>query len=329
MTEDMKEAPQGLVSVIIPAYNAADVLERCVRSVLAQTYARFEVLLVDDGSRDGTPELADALAREDGRVRVVHKENGGVSSARNAGLDEARGEWLTFVDADDYLGPHFLESLLAGAPCDLIVGGYHTVGAHEIPEVCYEAVEARSEADVRPLLEARLTEMTFLCPWGKLLRTRLVREAGLRFDTGMRIGEDVVFVWTYLSHCASVALRGGQEYNYFTAPADAKYALDAPAAIDTMERIFVPLDALARRWEMNVERARCHILNYYVWLFKQYVKLHYRPSDVPRLGAFFRHPLVWGYFERYGSTSADKRLVRILLRLRLTALLYVLIKLYY
>ena len=145
----------------------------------------------------------------------------------------------------------------------------------------------------------------------------------------MRIGEDVVFVWTYLSRCASVALRPGQAYNYFTAPSDAKYALDGPAALDTMERIFVPLDALARRWGMNVERARCHILNYYVWLFKQYVKLHYRPSDVPRLGAFFRHPLVWGYFERYGSTSADKRLVRLLLRLRLTALLYVLIKLYY
>ncbi|HIU89320.1 MAG TPA: glycosyltransferase family 2 protein [Candidatus Caccomonas pullistercoris] len=325
----MTEEPQGLVSVIIPAYNAADVLERCVRSVLAQTYARFEVLLVDDGSRDGTPELADALAREDGRVRVVHKENGGVSSARNAGLDEARGEWLTFVDADDYLGSRFLESLLCGAPCDLIVGGYHTVGAHEIPEVSYEAVEARSPEVVRPLLEAHLTEMTFLCPWGKLLRTRLVREAGLRFDTGMRIGEDVVFVWTYLSRCASVALRPGQAYNYFTAPSDAKYALDGPAALDTMERILAPLDALGRRWSMDTERARCHILNYYVWLFKQYVKHHYRLSDVPRLGTFFRYPLVRGYFERYGHTSADKRLVRLLLRLRLTALLYFLIKLYY
>lgn len=329
MTEDMTEESQGLVSVIIPAYNAADVLERCVRSVLAQTYARFEVLLVDDGSRDGTPELADALAREDGRVRVVHKENGGVSSARNAGLDEARGEWLTFVDADDYLGSRFLESLLCGAPCDLIVGGYHTVGAHEIPEASYEAVEARSPEVVRPLLEAHLTEMTFLCPWGKLLRTRLVREAGLRFDTGMHIGEDVVFVWTYLSRCASMALRPGQEYNYFTAPSDAKYALDGPAAIDTMERILAPLDALGRRWGMDTERARCHILNYYVWLFKQYVKHHYRLSDVPRLGTFFRRPLVRGYFERYGHTSADKRLVRLLLRLRLTALLYFLIKLYY
>lgn len=329
MTEGMTEETPGLVSVIIPAYNAADVLERCVRSVLAQTYARFEVLLVDDGSRDGTPELADALAREDGRVRVVHKENGGVSSARNAGLDEARGEWLTFVDADDYLGPRFLESLLSGAPCDLIVGGYHTVGAHEIPEVSYEAVEARSPEVVRPLLEAHLTEMTFLCPWGKLLRTRLVREAGLRFDTRMHIGEDVVFVWTYLSRCASMALRPGQAYNYFTAPSDAKYALDGPAAIDTMERILAPLDALGRRWGMDTERARCHILNYYVWLFKQYVKHHYRLSDVPRLGTFFRRPLVQGYFERYGHTSADKRLVRLILRLHLTALLYFLIKLYY
>lgn len=329
MTEDMTEEPQGLVSVVIPAYNAADVLERCVRSVLAQTYTRFEVLLVDDGSRDLTPQLADALAREDSRVRVIHQANGGVSAARNTGMAGARGEWLTFVDADDYLGPRFLESLLSGAPCDLIVGGYHTVGAHEIPEASYEAVEARSPEVVRPLLEAHLTEMTFLCPWGKLLRTRLVREAGLRFDTGMRIGEDVVFVWTYLSRCASVALRPGQAYNYFTAPSDAKYALDGPAALDTMERILAPLDALGRRWGMDTERARCHILNYYVWLFKQYVKHHYRLSDVPRLGTFFRHPLVRGYFERYGHTSADKRLVRLLLRLRLTALLYFLIKLYY
>ena len=329
MTEDMTEEPQGLVSVIIPAYNAADVLERCVRSVLAQTYACFEVLLVDDGSRDGTPELADALAREDGRVRVVHKENGGVSSARNAGLAGARGEWLTFVDADDYLEPDFLAGLLRGTPCDLVVSGYHTVGAHEIPEVCYEAVEARSPEAVRPLLEAHLTEMTFLCPWGKLLRTALVREADLRFDTAMRIGEDVVFVWTYLSRCASVALSPGQAYNYFTAPSDAKYALDGPAALDTMARILAPLDALGRRWGMDTERARCHILNYYVWLFKQYVKHHYRLSDVSRLGTFFRHPLVRGYFERYGHTSADKRLVRLILRLRLTALLYFLIKLYY
>ena len=90
------------VSIIVPVYNAAGTLRRCIDSVLKQDYANFELLLVDDGSRDESPAICDGYAGQDGRIRVLHKENAGVSAARNAGIDAARGEYLTFADSTGY-----------------------------------------------------------------------------------------------------------------------------------------------------------------------------------------------------------------------------------
>lgn len=100
------------VSVIIPVYNSMDCLERCVRSVCAQSYGNLEILLIDDGSTDGTDRLCERLASEDGRIRVYHKKNGGASSARNLGAEMASGEYLGFVDSDDYIEPYVYEKLV-------------------------------------------------------------------------------------------------------------------------------------------------------------------------------------------------------------------------
>lgn len=94
---------QDLISVIVPVYKVEKYLKRCVDSILAQTYPCLEVILVDDGSPDGCPAICDEYAREDRRVRVIHKENGGLSDARNAGIDAAKGKFLGFVDSDDYV----------------------------------------------------------------------------------------------------------------------------------------------------------------------------------------------------------------------------------
>ena len=99
------------ISVIIPVYNAESTLRRCVDSVLAQTFTDFECLLINDGSKDKSGEICDEYARKDSRVKVFHKENGGVSSARNVGLDNARGEWVSFVDSDDWVEGDILESM--------------------------------------------------------------------------------------------------------------------------------------------------------------------------------------------------------------------------
>lgn len=100
-----------MISMIIPVYNVEKYLERCLESVFAQTYSDYEVVLVDDGSSDHSGELCDALAKRDARVRVIHKDNGGLSSARNTGLEAADGEYITFVDSDDVIHPYYLEKL--------------------------------------------------------------------------------------------------------------------------------------------------------------------------------------------------------------------------
>lgn len=102
-----------LISVVVPIYNIEDCLEKCVHSIMGQTYQELEILLVDDGSTDNTGKLCDALALEDARIRVFHKENGGSSSARNLGIREAKGKYLGFVDSDDFISPTMYEEMVA------------------------------------------------------------------------------------------------------------------------------------------------------------------------------------------------------------------------
>ena len=115
------------ISIIVPVYQVGKYLNECIDSILAQTFTDFELILVDDGSPDNCPALCDAAAEKDNRVRVLHKPNGGVSTARNAGLDMARGKWIAFVDSDDSVQPDYLEkmhtaALAAGADIALCGG---------------------------------------------------------------------------------------------------------------------------------------------------------------------------------------------------------------
>lgn len=105
----------NLVSVIVPVYNVREYLRECFESIVRQSYENLEIILVDDGSTDGSGELCDELAKSDARAMVVHKANGGLSNARNAGLRASRGEWVSFIDSDDYVSPVFIEVLLGAA----------------------------------------------------------------------------------------------------------------------------------------------------------------------------------------------------------------------
>lgn len=98
------------LSIIIPVYRTQDTLERCLESILQQSFTDYEMILVDDGSDDGCPQLCDEYARKDARIRVIHKANGGLSDARNAGIRKARGEYITFVDSDDEMVDNTLET---------------------------------------------------------------------------------------------------------------------------------------------------------------------------------------------------------------------------
>ena len=130
-----------LISVIVPVYNIQDYLERCVRSIMNQTYKNLEILLVDDGSTDGSGDLCERLAKEDERIRVFHKENGGSSSARNLGIREAKGEYLGFIDSDDYIEPDMYELLAStivkyDAPMAQVSRDEVDEEGNRMPDVC-------------------------------------------------------------------------------------------------------------------------------------------------------------------------------------------------
>ena len=135
-----------LISVIVPVYNIEMYLERCVRSIMNQTYKNIEILLVDDGSSDGSGEICERLAEEDKRIRVFHKENGGSSSARNLGIREAKGEYLGFIDSDDYIEPDMYELLAAAivkydAPMAQISRDEMDEQGNRMPDVCVPPTE--------------------------------------------------------------------------------------------------------------------------------------------------------------------------------------------
>ena len=112
----MREASnEPLISVIVPIYKVEEYLDKCVETIVNQTYKNLEIILVDDGSPDNCPKMCDEWGKKDSRIVVIHKENGGVCSSRNMGLDIANGEWISFVDADDYIQPAYIEKMYAKA----------------------------------------------------------------------------------------------------------------------------------------------------------------------------------------------------------------------
>ena len=186
------------VSVIVPCYNAGAYLEPCLRSVLAQTMGDLELLVIDDGSTDGSLSVVQEIARGDARMRVFHQENRGVCAARNRGLDAARGEYVTFVDGDDLLPPDALERMLALAPgADMVVCAHETFDAQGntqlvIPETRWmdRQGEARRRAAALRLIEGD-SVLNIMC--GKLHRRALLEREQLRLDEHLKIAEDALF----------------------------------------------------------------------------------------------------------------------------------------
>lgn len=199
-----------MISIIVPVYKAEKYIHRCVDSILAQSYTDFELLLVDDGSPDNCGAICDEYATQDSRVRVLHKENGGVSSARNLGLDNAKGEWITFVDSDDWVESEFLDKLINGGNADLVVGStVRTSGMkQQLDDRLYDM------KSIPDFLNQYLDNLLMLAPWGKLFRSSIIEDNHIRFNKDIRFGEDTLVVYEYLCHCCIIASVSYCGYNY-------------------------------------------------------------------------------------------------------------------
>lgn len=204
------------ISVIVPVYKAEQYLERCVKSILEQTYQNFELILVDDGSPDGSPILCDKWAEKDSRVHVIHKKNGGASSARNAGLKIAKGNWIAFADSDDWLDKAALKTLYDLAKkynVPMAIGGMRVAQK-------YTDTQAIAKQDAMVLSRTDLMSRFFRLNgepdthrvWGIIVQRNILD--GYTFIEG-KMNEDVETCYYLARKCETAVYTDAPLYNYF------------------------------------------------------------------------------------------------------------------
>lgn len=258
-----------MVSIIIPIYNAEATIGRCLQSLLTQTFADFELLLINDGSTDGSESVCLDHAKRDKRIVYVKKENGGVSSARNEGLGLAKGEKIAFVDIDDYVAPDYLERLAASDTSDLVLSGFHgSSGIDFVPDEM-EAGQHRLQGLVPQLVGNQYLLYT---PWAKLFDKHILDNNHILFDTSLRLYEDTIFVLTYLAYCRSVSILSYAGYYYIGEwGGTSKYRLTKEEVEHRCLKEYEALALLEKVFECNIDkRYRCVAIAYLDGLYARY-----------------------------------------------------------
>lgn len=208
------------VSIVVPIYNAEQFLEPCVESILSQTYQNIEILLVNDGSKDSSGKLCDSYAQKDSRVKVLHRENSGVSATRNCGIEHASGEYLMFVDSDDALEPDTVEKNLALAKeknLDLVIYSfrYHFVDDRvEKPNQPKQSYFGEAEDFFENCFTTLLDLELINPPWNKLIKKSIVDDNQIRFHKDFSICEDMAFSTQVLAACKRIGLNREMYYHY-------------------------------------------------------------------------------------------------------------------
>lgn len=223
------------VSIVVPVYNAVPFLSFCIDSILNQTMADLEIILVDDGSTDDSPVLCDEYAAKDSRIVCIHQKNAGAAAARNAGLSVATGEFIAFVDSDDWIDSDMYETMAGAAQernCDLVIcdcqkeyGHISQLYTHELPGGYYDRSTMISEYFPRLLMPDTMEYPVTISNWLLLIRRELIVKHQLSFPTGIRFSEDLLFgaeVGYYAQ--GMVYLKGYAPYHYRQNPDSVTHA---------------------------------------------------------------------------------------------------------
>lgn len=227
---------EPLISMIVPVYNVAAYLPRCLDSIVGQTYGNLEILLVDDGSTDGSGEICHRYARADQRIRVIHQENRGVSAARNAGLEEMTGEYVMFVDSDDWIGPDAVQVLYDRLERDgsqLAIGRKVDVFEDQTWDGFYsewmtDRVYEREEL-IRFVAD---TCKLHVSAAGRLYRRQVLE--GIRFPQAC-VGEDLAVFPEVLENCERISISRKVVYYYFQRPGSVMHQLDDPGRLEQLK----------------------------------------------------------------------------------------------
>lgn len=203
----------SLISIIIPCYNVERYVEQCIRSIMGQSYKNLEIIAVDDGSPDDSPQILDNLASEDSRIKVIHKQNAGVSAARNSGLDVAIGDYVVFVDGDDYLAPDYVDYMLKMAyknNSDFVMSQNCYTQDNE-PQIYEDRFQKMSPSEATALL---ISPRVIVGCWNKMFKREFINKFALSFSTTLFYGEGLTFI-TKASQLADSVTVGKRKVYYY------------------------------------------------------------------------------------------------------------------
>lgn len=198
-----------LISIIIPAYNVEKYIKKCIESVLVQSYTNLEIIIIDDGSTDNTPCILDSFSCKDHRIIVIHKHNEGVSAARNNGIDLANGEWVYFMDSDDWISSDFFNISDYLFTSDVIIKNYCTINEKTEETSIYKCKE-RKRLITQKEIGAYFINHRCNALWDKLIRKSVIKDC--RFDQSISIGEDVLFFMSILKNINSICFSESGYY---------------------------------------------------------------------------------------------------------------------
>lgn len=204
---------EELLSIIVPMYNAECYVDRCITSIIGQSYRNLEIIIVDDGSEDNTLTKVNSLAKQDDRIRVFSKSNEGVSKARNFGIENARGEFLTFVDVDDYLLEDNYSTVMKYCEYDLVLGGTY-LEVKDSKVINDDSNVETSSKSPQDFIQDIFNEKIYANVWRGIFKKSIIDGHNIRFPD-LKMSEDMIFIFEYLLHCKTCFYinRIGYVYN--------------------------------------------------------------------------------------------------------------------
>ena len=328
------------VSIIVPVYNAERHIKQCVDGILAQSIPNFELLLVNDGSTDLSGALCEQYATADDRVRVFHQKNAGVSAARNRGLEEAAGEYLTFVDSDDYLDKGFLQEALEEIEreeADVFLSGlrmetYTDGKLIKTDTYCTDVTRIYSIQALLDALERDYPQICICGPWCKLYRAELCRK--LRFDPKLNFGEDTYFNLSFFAKAKKAVFSEKIFYHYRCEGTASLYGRFHPDTHEVHALVYGKMYALMESVGCKEETLRRFKGLYYsmsVGQLHEYFRFKTKNSWKQRrllLKKIANDPLLSG-LRRSDVQAARNRVVLFFLRLRQYTMILLLFEAYY
>lgn len=273
-----------LVSIIVPIYKVEKFIEKCIESLILQTYRNIEIILVEDGSPDNSGKICDKYAKEDDRIIVIHQKNKGVSVARNEGMKKANGNWIIFVDGDDFVPIDMVENLYNAAieeSCDICFGNYYIVTKERIKEKKYYDIPQKSkiftEEDKIILLRKCMENLGV--PWGKIYKKDVIERNNIKFKPSLKRMQDSIFNLYVFKEARNIKFINKTVYNYRQFIESSCYKYN-PNIEEIAKNILEEIEIFIKRYKLSKQLKNDYDKKSFK-LFIEIIKLYYIPKESP------------------------------------------------